>query len=287
MTTAAPPWQELFTQQRHALLGQLARAARRTEVRSLADEEIVLLGGAAEAARLSRRPTTKPARQALGVAITPDGPEQSLTRFRQLAAQARLDYPRAELAGYGPLEVEPAERFAGLDRGVVMAGRLQASFEPDADLGQLGLAKLPLTAVLVYSPEVRPLALEQAVAALTGMANLVGVVPLPAGAGDRIPLAGLTTAGNTDMMVISALRLLLPAHLRVRASWAALGWKVAQVGLAYGADELAGWTAAETLAYTGRVRAASRVEREELDHGLAEARVRDLGWTPHSPGGSA
>ena len=48
--------------------------------------------------------------------------------------------------------------------------------------------------------------------------------------------------------------------------------------LAYGADEIAGWTAAESLAYTGRVRAASRVERQELNEGLEEARCTNAGW---------
>jgi 2-iminoacetate synthase ThiH len=139
--------------------------------------------------------------------------------------------------------------------------------------------KAPLTAVLVYAPELTAQALEQAVEALGKVQRLVSVVPLPAGAGDRIPLPGLTTGGTTDVMAISALRILLPAETRVRASWAALGWKVAQVALAYGADEIAGWTAAETLAYTGRVRAASRVERQELNEGLEEARCRDAGWS--------
>ena len=168
----------------------------------------------------------------------------------------------------------------------VMAGKAGRQFEISSDLTRLDDVALPLTAVLVYTPDVTPEALERAVRAMREMLTLVGVVPLPAGAGDRIPLAGLTTAGSLDAMVVAALRLLLPSGISVRASWAALGWKVAQVALAYGADELAGWTGAETLAYTGRVRAASRVERQELDEGLEEARRRDLGWPKHSMGGA-
>jgi hypothetical protein len=285
MTTATPTWQELFQDQRHALLGQLTRPSRNQDVRSLADEEVVLLGGASEAARLSKRPQ-EPPREVRCVTLTPGGRQQSLPEFQQLLELARGDHPGAELAGFGPLQAPLLERYQGLDRAVILAGRLDCQFESAAELSACASLSLPLTAVLVYTPQVSPRALEQAVAGLGELASLVSVVPLPAGAGDRIPLAGLTTAGNIDAMVISALRLLLPTRVRVRASWAALGWKVAQVALAYGADELAGWTAAETLAYSGRVRAASRVERQELNAGLAEARARDIGWPIHSSGGS-
>jgi hypothetical protein len=284
MTTAAPAWQDLFREQRHALLGQLARARVSDEVRSLADDEILLLGGASDAARLSKRPSAGEA-EPRSIALTPDK-DQSLESFRTLLAEMREAHPEAELAGFGPLSAWPEERFQGLDRGLVLAGKAGKSFEISSDLTQLERVTLPLTAVLVYTPDVTSQALERAARALEDMLTLVGVVALPAGAGDRIPLAGLTTAGSTDCMVLSVLRLLLPSQVAVRASWAALGWKVAQVALAYGADEIAGWTAAETLAYTGRVRAASRVERQELDEGLDEARCRDLGWPKPALGGA-
>lgn len=284
MTMATTPWQELFSAHRHAQLGSLARAYRNSEVRTLADNEILLLGQAGSAARLSQRPKAATNAEPLCVALTPESAQQSFELFQSALEQARQHHRQAEIAGFGPLRLPVAERLHGLDRGVVLAGRFEAVFEPSTELPELAALTLPLTAVLLVTPLATPTALEQAAEALLQLPSLVSVVPLPAGAGDRIPLPGLTTSGSLDAMVISALRLLLPPAVRVRASWAALGWKVAQVALAYGADELAGWTAAETLAYTGRVRAASRVERQELDEGIAEARCRDLGWPHHGEG---
>ncbi len=280
MTTAAKlSWQDLFREQRHALLGQRAKENHGGQVHSLADDEILLLGGASEAARLSARPKAGEDRPPLAVALTPQGKGQSLEEFRALLAETRTAHPGAELAGFGPLEAPLSQRYEGLDRAVVSAGKAADRFLPSEELASAATLSLPVTAVLVYSPDVSAEALESAVTALRALPNLVGVVPLPAGAGDRIPLPNLTTAGSTDAMVISVLRLLLPSVVRVRSSWAALGWKVAQVALAYGADEIAGWTAAETLAYSGRVRAASRVERKELDEGLEESRLSDLRWS--------
>lgn len=276
MTTAAPCWQELFRDNRHALLGRKAREGRNSLVLSLADEETVLVGGASESARLSARP--KPGASPRSVMLTPENPATTLEDFRLKLEETRQTYPAIEIAGFGPLSEAPADRLAHLDMGVVMVGRAANSFEPVSEFAQYRELTLPLTAVLVYTPDLGPEALQEAVASLRELPRLASVVPLPAGAGDRIPLPGLTTAGSTDAMVVSVLRLLLPPTVRVRASWAALGWKVAQVALAYGADELAGWTAAESLAYTGRVRAASRVERQELNEGLEEARCQDAGW---------
>lgn len=278
-TTAAPTWQELFDDHRHLQLGCLAKATHPPRpVRSVADEEVRLVGMASEAARLSSRPKATPDVPARLVVVTPQSKEATAQQFAQLVEETRQLHPQAELEGFGPSSLPLPERFRDLDRAVVLVGRLDGSFHPSPDLPTSAELEQPVTAVLIYAPEVGPAALEQAVNALKEMPNLVGVVPLPAGAGDRIPLPGLTTGGSTDMMVISVLRYLLPAHVRVRSCWAALGWKVAQAALAYGADEIAGWTAAETLAYTGRVRAASRVERQELNEGLDEARRQNLGW---------
>lgn len=281
MTSTAPPtWRELFAQHRHGKLGLLSQEkAPLTAVKSLADEEVLLLGLASVAARLSARPKATPQVTPKLVVVTPQSKTSTSADFVESVKEARSLYPKAEIEGFGPLETPLAERFAGLDRGVFLAGRLTDRFTPSQDLAEAATATLPLTAVLVYTPEVTAVALEQAAASLSGLDGLVSVVPLPAGAGDRIPLPGLTTSGSTDMMVIAALRLLLAAKIRVRSCWAALGWKVAQSALAYGADEIAGWTAAETLAYTGRVRAASRVERQELDEGLEEARRENLCWS--------
>lgn len=279
MTTATKSWQSLFIEQRHTLLAKMSRPRPHSAVRSASDEEILLLGGTKDAARLFERPSKGPAGPLRAVVLTPKSATQTREEYQSELHDLRNEHPHTEISGYGPLTTEPNHRFAGLDRGVVLIGRVGETFVPADDLARMEGVSVPLTAVFIYSPDLTPSALEAAAAHLAQLPTLASVVPLPAGAGDRIPLVGLTTAGTTDLMVISVLRLLLPTGVRVRASWAALGWKVAQVALAYGADEIAGWTGAEALAYTGRVRAASRVERGELDEGLAEAHCKDADWS--------
>lgn len=283
MTTAT--WQDLFLEQRHAALGRLARSHSRQPVISLADDEIVLCGGAVEAARWSRRGPEEAPERPLAVIWTPGKPEPSEADFREQLAALRSRYPNAELSGFGPTSWPWPQSLLGFDSTVVQVGQLHGDFQPNVSEAALSQLSIPWRAVVTYHPDTTAAALESLAAWLKPRTGLLGVVPLPAGAGDRIPLAGLTTSGTLDAMVVASLRLLLPSPIRVRASWAALGWKTAQVLLAYGADEIAGWTAAETLAYTGRVRAASRVERKELDEGLSEAGCPLSAWPQAAPGG--
>ncbi len=285
MTIATHSWQSLFIAQRHTLLAQMSMSQASNDVRSASDGEILLQGGIQDAARLSERPAKTSSNPLRTIVSTPKSLQQTLLEYQADLRGLRNDHPHTEISGYGPLTVEPSQRFEGLDRGVVLVGKVGETFVPSDDLARLDGVEVPLTAVFIYSPDLTPAILESLVDHLLRLPTLASVVPLPAGAGDRIPLAGLTTAGTTDLMVISVLRLLLPMSVRVRASWAALGWKVAQVALAYGADEIAGWTGAEAIAYSGRVRAASRVERAELNEGLAEAKRSDGNWTlPAVPG---
>lgn len=201
-------------------------------------------------------------------------------RFERASQAGEEVGPEAEVCGSGGLDLPLDQRFHDLDRGVLRIGRLGERFESHPDLDRWLALGDPLawTAVVTYEPGVTPEAIEQLAERLKESSSLVSVVPLPAAAGDRIPLPGKTTAGTTDVMLLSALRWLLPPAVRIRASWAALGQKSAQVALAYGADEFAGWTAAEALAYSERVRAADRVERVELEAALAEAGRQDVGW---------
>ena len=98
---------------------------------------------------------------------------------------------------------------------------------------------------------------------------------MPASVGDLVLLSDLTTDGLRDISVLIRSRLCAPESARVRASWAALGWKMAQSSLAFGADQLAGWGLEEFLAYTQRLRPSSTVGREE-----ALAGVKEAGRTP-------
>lgn len=273
-------WKELFRRGDHIRLAlelrQNAGSATPKSVRALADDRVLLLGGAGRAARQGKR--AKSDRSIDAVVLTPE-PDQSETSFEQTLADVREEYPEIELSGYSPNNKARCTNL--FDRVVVQMGEAGLQFSPTPDWRD----RLPeqshcdVSLVLVYTPEVSPEALEQAARQASQVENLVSMVALPAGAGDRIPLPGLTTAGSTDVMVVSVLRHLLPSPVRVRASWAALGWKVAQMALLYGADELAGWTGAETLVYSGRVRAAARVEEDEVGCGLSEAGCQQAPWS--------
>ncbi|MCA9779246.1 MAG: hypothetical protein KC800_21100 [Candidatus Eremiobacteraeota bacterium] len=252
-------WKELFRNHRHLLLALKLRSEQPTRtVRCLGDEQVVLLGGAAGGARQSKRKPTE--HEILSVVVTPEAKPEA-DAFQTLVQEARVDYPHAELTGFGP-------EVASLDVVGVCLGHAGQTFEPEP-IGEV--AGKPVVAALKYSPDVSPEALESACRAASGIAGLRSVVPLPLAAGDRIPLQGATTSGPTDVMVVSVLRHFLPTEVRVRASWAALGWKVAQMALIHGADELAGWSVAESVAYSARVRAAARVETDEIKCGVEEA----------------
>jgi hypothetical protein len=281
-------WKELFVNQDQIRLALSVRQSGAFEatrtVRALADDQILLRGGASLAARLSKRPQPGDCRDPQCVIVTPE-PGQSSADFDDLLAATRAEFPGAELAGYGPSSWTPQKM--AFDRFVMKLGVVSEVYEVAEDFEQqLSVAHgVRVTGVLVYTPCVTPEALEEAVKAVEAAPQICSVVALPVGAGDRIPLPGLTTAGTTDMMVVSALRLLLPPNVGLRSSWAALGWKVAQLALLYGADELTGWTAAETRAYSGRVRAAARVENEELLLGIGEAGLQRVPWLTQKVGG--
>ena len=272
-------WKEHFRRGDHIRLAlefrQPAASATLKSVRALADDRVLLLGGAGRAARQGKRAKSE---RIDAVVLTPD-PDQSEKSFEQTLVDVREEYPETELSGYSPENKIYCTKL--FDRVVVQMGEAGLQFSPSSAWRD----RLPeqshcdVSLVLVYTPEVSPEALEQAARQAAQVENLVSLVALPAGAGDRIPLPGLTTAGSTDMMVLSVLRHLLPSPVRLRASWAALGWKVAQMALLYGADELAGWTGAETLVYSGRVRAAARVEQDEVACGLAEAGCEQAPWS--------
>lgn len=278
-------WKNLFLQQRGTELTLLARRLGKLSgppLRALADDEIVLTGGALAAARASDK-GCEPERPVC-VVVTPENGELP-EEFDQRLAEVRRQYPGAEVAGFGP-KGWSARGESTLDRHVVKLGVAADSFQKDDawERRLLDCPGTPLTVVLVYSPSVTPQALEQAVAQVADWQRVGTVACLPLGAGDRIPLPGVTTSGPLDMTVLSTVRMLIPGEVRVRASWAALGWKVAQLAPLYGADELMGWSAAECLAYTGRVRAAARVEKAELEAGLAEAGVARCNWVGEKVG---
>lgn len=278
-------WEEFFSRREATKLALLARRLGRFQgpkLRALADDEILLEGSAALAARVSSKSKLSQSPECIVLtAATGERPDDFDKKLREL----RELYPQAELAGFGPADWSPGKDVT-LDRYVFRLGTVGENFEVEKDWDKrvaLSHAR-ETTAVLLYGPSVSSEALVQAVSTLIGIEGLSAVVPLPLGAGDRIPLKGMTTSGNLDMTMVAALCLLLPSHVRVRASWAVMGWKVAQLGPVYGASELMGWSAAETLAYTGRVRSAARVESAELEAGLKEGGISRCSWSESKVG---
>lgn len=268
-------WKTLFGHEDHIRLALELRQGRSLQegVRGIADDQVLLFGGATEQARQAKR--VRPDRMLEAIVITPDK-DQTEDDFLKTISDLKESYPALKLSGFSP---ENSPRCtAHFDSVVVKVGEAGTEFCEEPGWQERLPEGIPTVLTLVYRPEVTADALEAAIKRIAEVENVISVVPLPLGAGDRIPLVGLTTAGSTDVMVISVLRYSLPDTIRVRASWAALGWKVAQLALCYGADELAGWSAAEVASYSGRVRAAARVERQELLLGLEEAGRTLVAW---------
>ncbi len=171
------------------------------------------------------------------------------------AGQIRKRYPGVWVHGLGEGDLDSLSYFSG-------------------ELGQPPLPApqpdKPVVACFTYTPDFSAESLLQRLEFLRALPRLVSVVPLPALPGDRVPVRGVTTEGTDDAAVLAVTRIVLP-RVHVRSSWAAFGWKVAQVGLAFGADELAGWGAEEQQAYSSRTRPASVVDRQEVLLGIKEA----------------
>lgn len=244
----------LFEQGRILELGQLAaqkRGAKRAGY--LADD------------RVSHYFEEAPEEPGIRVHFLPDDEaEERLKDFKER-------YPQTLVHGLSVERLQGREADSwgalGLDSLTLDTGPLD---RPTPQWEEVARAQIPMVASFVYGPQADYEALEARLEKLSGFASIRSVVALPASVGDRILLPGATTDGTHDMKVLSLCRLLLDkAHVRI--SWGVLGWKVAQVGLAFGGDELCGWGTEERLAFSHRVRPAARVETDELLAGLAEA----------------
>lgn len=140
---------------------------------------------------------------------------------------------------------------------------------------------IPKVASFTYSPRDSAEQIEERIAKLAAGRNVQTLSPLPASVGDMVVVKDLTTDGLQDVTVLIRCRLQCNCH--VRASWAALGWKMAQSTLGFGVDELTGWGLEEFLAYSQRLRPSSVIGREEVLAGIKEAgrrprEVRKCTW---------
>ncbi len=168
------------------------------------------------------------------------GAEDRLPALRQAFPEAWV---------HGPVGLD------GLDSVALLNSRPECSGKPEV-------------ATLTYDQTTPVESLLADLQSLAGRKWLVSCVLLPAGVGDQV-LSPATTWGSRDVALLSAARLLLRGH--VRASWGALGWKLAQASIAFGTDELAGWGLEEHLTYGGRFRPAAQVSHEEAEAGILEA----------------
>lgn len=202
------------------------------------------------------------------------------TTPRQVAerlGELRGEYPEAWFHGLYPAWVEAhglqglkTAVWAGLSSLALYTGPVEGPDERAAGWEKLLDLELRVVASFVYRNSSAPEALARRLHALGRCPGLATVVPLPARPGDRFWLPDQTTDGTCDAAVLASTRLAL-ARAHLRASWAGLGWKLAQVALSFGADEVAGWGAEEQLAW-GDGPPASWVSASEAQAGLAEAR---------------
>ncbi len=134
---------------------------------------------------------------------------------------------------------------------------------------------LPLVVSATYGPETSGEALVALLGSLRTMPSLRCLVLLPGRPGGR-SLGPGDTDGVLDARLVALARLALPRRVRVRSSWAAFGWKMAQFLLACGADEVAGGGLEENLAWGRGFEPAAVVSAEQARAGIREAGFRPV-----------
>lgn len=250
-------------------LGRQARAKRHPRVWLRADGAVHLWPGSPDWGKLEievREVHFHPRKE--------DTPEQVV----ELAAQLRAQFPGVRLHGLSPgwlqrhgLDVLEQIR---LDSLCWYTGELSGPSAPAARGWELcAPLKLPKIASFVYGPEHTVEELEQR---LDLLREADQIVPLPRAVGDLVVIPGATTDGTRDIEILSRSRALAEPVQWVRASWGALGFKLAQSSLAFGADALGGWGLEEQLAYSGRMRPADLIGWDEARAGTLEAGMEPL-----------
>lgn len=205
--------------------------------------------------------------------------DQSVEEVLEELKELRARHPQARLHGFSPGWLArhpgalPRLREAGLDSLCWFTGDLSEG--GPAAAGWQECADLPIAkiACFVYGPEHGLPQVEERVRQLAGAEQ---IVPLPRAVGDLVVIPGATTEGPRDIEVLSRTRALAAVEQRVRASWGALGFKLAQSSLAFGPDALAGWGIEEQLAYSGRMRPADLIGWDEAWAGAREAGMEPL-----------
>ncbi|MBS2033411.1 hypothetical protein JST97_00370 [bacterium] len=201
-------------------------------------------------------------------------PEQVLAQVAEL----RSRFPAARLHGLSPgwlkkygMDILNQLR---LDSLCWFTGELTGPSSPPAQGWQdCAALKLPKVAAFVYGPEHSAEDLEKR---LDQLRDAEQIIPLPRAVGDLVVIPGATTDGPRDIEILSRSRALAEPAQWIRASWGALGFKLAQSSLAFGADALGGWGLEEQLAYSGRMRPADLIDWNEARAGTVEAGMEPL-----------
>lgn len=249
-------------------LGRRARARRHSAVWLRADGAVWLSLGA------SGRSPVELGRLPLDVREVHYHPQKddSPEFVRQRLGELRAEHPGAVLHGLSPGWLSRHGLPEGLDSLSLFTGELERDEAAAARGWPDALAcDIDMVATVIYGPEHTASQLEQRLTRLAQAPRLRQVVLLPRAVGDLVVVPGATTDGTKDVEFLALARCLLPASVRVRASWGALGFKLAQSALAFGADALAGWGLEEQLAYSGKMRSADLIGWDEARAGVREA----------------
>lgn len=252
-------------------LGRQARARRHSHLWVRADGAVLLLPAAPDWGKLE-----------IEVKEIHFHPRKDQTVAEVLAQlrELRAQHPSARLHGFSPgwlkrhgMQILPDLQAAGLDSLCWFTGDLTE--DGAAATGWEECADLPIARIasFVYGPEHSA---DLVVARVQKLSGAEQIVPLPRAVGDLVVIAGATTEGTRDIEVLSRTRALAGCGQRVRASWGALGFKLAQSSLAFGPDALAGWGIEEQLAYSGRMRPADLIGWDEAWAGAREAGMEPL-----------
>jgi len=219
-------------------------------------------------------------------------PTQDLTPPRELHVLDATESRVRELLGFhpglwthaaAPEDMDSAAArslaLAGVQSLSVDSGPVHAGEGPWCDLLDL---PLPLVVCATYGPSSTPDELAARLERLRAARSLRCLVWLPESPGELVRRSEATD-GLMDARLMAVSRLALPPEVRLRASWAAYGWKMAQFLLTCGADEVAGWGLEEERAW-GRTRQPScTVGRQQARAGVVEAarepvEVRGCAW---------
>lgn len=254
----------------------------------LREGDLLDLGARAAAARVSSRAGYR--EDGAVLLVGPDGERLPTEPPSGSARRKASDVREVHLlpgGGVGDLRdrypgawIHAAQPVEGIDSLGVMTGPAEVE---EGDWNRLLELPVPKVAAALYGPQTPPEALAARLERLRSVANLRTVVWLPVHPGDMLFLPDRTTDGTADTVLLAATRLALPPGVRVRASWAAYGWKMGQFALTFGVDEVAGWGLEEELAWGREPDPAAVVSREEAEAGIAEAlrepvEVRGCAW---------